>query len=101
MPLVQRTFARIAYTSRIPFKFPSGSLSVRITRPDNTVDDLIMTAPTGGVTRGLMYAIQNIHVVARETKAVALDAGRTGIWDWNLVTGEVHLDARVRALWAA
>lgn len=40
VPLVQRTFARIAYTSRIPFKFPSGSLSVRITRPDNTIDDL-------------------------------------------------------------
>jgi two-component sensor histidine kinase len=30
---------------------------------------------------------------------MALDAARTGIWDWNLVTGEVHLDARVRALW--
>jgi PAS domain S-box-containing protein len=29
---------------------------------------------------------------------LALDAGSTGIWDWNLVTGEVHLDSRVRAL---
>ena len=34
-----------------------------------------------------------------ERMQLALDAGRTGIWDWNLVTGEVHLDARVRALW--
>ncbi|PWB84487.1 MAG: histidine kinase [Methylocystaceae bacterium] len=31
---------------------------------------------------------------------MALDASLTGIWDWDLVTGEVHLDARVRALWA-
>ncbi len=30
---------------------------------------------------------------------LALEAGRTGIWDWNLVTGEVLLDSRVRALW--
>ena len=34
-----------------------------------------------------------------ERMRLALDAGRTGIWDWNLVTGEVVLDARVRALW--
>ena len=34
-----------------------------------------------------------------ERMKLALDAGRTGIWDWNLVTGEVVLDARVRALW--
>ncbi len=34
-----------------------------------------------------------------ERMKLALDAGRTGIWDWNLVTGEVLLDARVRALW--
>ncbi|MFY9627479.1 MAG: HWE histidine kinase domain-containing protein [Methylocystis sp.] len=34
-----------------------------------------------------------------ERMKLALEAGRTGIWDWNLVTGEVHLDARVRALW--
>ena len=31
---------------------------------------------------------------------LALEAGKTGIWDWDLVTGEVHLDARVRALWS-
>ncbi len=37
---------------------------------------------------------------ALQRMQMALDAGRTGIWDWNLVTGEVHLDARVRALWA-
>ena len=34
-----------------------------------------------------------------ERMKLALEAGRTGIWDWNLVTGEVLLDARVRALW--
>ncbi|PPD45521.1 MAG: histidine kinase [Methylocystis sp.] len=36
---------------------------------------------------------------ALERMQLALDAGRTGVWDWNLVTGEVHLDARVRRLW--
>lgn len=36
---------------------------------------------------------------ALERMQLALDAGRTGIWDWNLVTGEVHLDARTRKLW--
>ncbi len=36
---------------------------------------------------------------ALERMKLALDAGRTGVWDWNLVTGEVHLDARVRQLW--
>jgi hypothetical protein len=36
---------------------------------------------------------------ALERMELALEAGRTGIWDWNLVTGEVHLDDRVRALW--
>lgn len=35
-----------------------------------------------------------------ERMRMALDASLTGIWDWDLVTGEVHLDARVRALWA-
>jgi PAS domain S-box-containing protein len=34
-----------------------------------------------------------------ERMKLALDAGRTGIWDWDLITGEVHLDARVRTLW--
>lgn len=34
-----------------------------------------------------------------ERMQLALEAGRTGIWDWNLVTGELHLDARTRALW--
>ena len=34
-----------------------------------------------------------------ERMQLALEAGRTGIWDWNLLTGEVHLDARTRALW--
>ncbi|ARN81650.1 sensor histidine kinase [Methylocystis bryophila] len=34
-----------------------------------------------------------------ERMKLALDAGRIGLWDWNLVTGEVLLDERVRALW--
>ena len=34
-----------------------------------------------------------------ERMKLALDAGRVGLWDWNLVTGEVLLDDRVRALW--
>jgi len=40
------------------------------------------------------------HAIALQRMQMALDAARTGIWDWNLVTGEVHLDARVRALWS-
>lgn len=39
------------------------------------------------------------QALALERMRLALDAGRTGVWDWNLVTGEVHLDARVRELW--
>jgi PAS domain S-box-containing protein len=34
-----------------------------------------------------------------EKMELALDVGRVGLWDWNLVTGEVLLDERVRALW--
>ena len=34
-----------------------------------------------------------------ERMKLALDAGRVGLWDWNLVTGEVLLDDRVRSLW--
>ncbi|OAI25288.1 histidine kinase [Methylosinus sp. R-45379] len=40
------------------------------------------------------------EALALERMRMALDASLTGIWDWDLVTGEVHLDARVRALWA-
>lgn len=40
---------------------------------DNLSDDLIMTAPTGGVVRGNIYNIQNAYVVARETKDAAAD----------------------------
>jgi PAS domain S-box-containing protein len=36
---------------------------------------------------------------ALERMQLALEVGRTGVWDWNLVTGQVHLDARVRQLW--
>ncbi|MGJ0506643.1 MAG: sensor histidine kinase [Methylocystis sp.] len=39
------------------------------------------------------------QALALERMRLALDAGRTGVWDWNLVTGEVHLDSRVRQLW--
>ncbi|WP_281801223.1 sensor histidine kinase [Methylocystis echinoides] len=41
----------------------------------------------------------NEQALALERMRLALDAGRTGVWDWNLVSGEVHLDARVRELW--
>lgn len=41
----------------------------------------------------------NDPAYALERMQLALDAGRTGVWDWNLVTGEVHLDERVRHLW--
>jgi two-component sensor histidine kinase len=50
------------------------------------------TAPTG-------CAAINDQAYALERMQLALDAGRTGVWDWNLVTGAVHLDARVRQLW--
>ena len=36
---------------------------------------------------------------ALERMQLALEAGRTGVWDWNLITGEVHIDERVRRLW--
>jgi PAS domain S-box-containing protein len=41
----------------------------------------------------------NDQALALERMRLALDAGRTGVWDWNLATGEVHLDPRVRELW--
>ncbi len=44
--------------------------------------------------------IDRDETLALERMRMALDASLTGIWDWDLVTGEVHLDARVRALWA-
>lgn len=46
------------------------------------VDDEIMNDPA--------YALQRMQL--------ALDAGRTGIWDWNLITGEVHLDRRMKIM---
>ena len=30
---------------------------------------------------------------------LALEGSHIGIWDWNLVTGEMHVDRRTRALW--
>jgi two-component sensor histidine kinase len=49
---------------------------------------------------GSAYDSAREQAFALERMQLALDAGRTGIWDWNLVTGKVHLDARVRALWS-
>src|SRR5262249_10006186 len=39
-PLISASFARMAFPPQIAFKFPSGSLSVRVLRPDGTIDDL-------------------------------------------------------------
>ena len=51
-----------------------------------------VVAPTEtDATKDQAYALERMQL--------ALDAGRTGVWDWNLITGEVHLDARVRQLW--
>lgn len=36
---------------------------------------------------------------ALERMQLALDAAQTGVWDWDLVTGELHLDLRVREMW--
>ncbi len=49
--------------------------------------------PSGcGAIKDQAYALERMQL--------ALDAGRTGVWDWNLVTGEVHIDARVRQFWS-
>ena len=51
-----------------------------------------VVAPTEtNATKDQAYALERMQL--------ALDAGRTGVWDWNLITGEVHLDGRVRQLW--
>lgn len=50
---------------------------------DNYSGDLSLTAPTGGVVKGKVYAISNSYVVARETKdaAAAFLAACTGaVW---------------------
>lgn len=52
-------------------------------------------AATPGPKTGAEYD----QALALERMRMALDASQTGIWDWDLITGEVHLDARVRALW--
>ncbi len=39
------------------------------------------------------------HAAALERVELALQAGRTGLWDWNLVTDEMHADARTCELW--
>jgi two-component sensor histidine kinase len=49
--------------------------------------------PSGcGAIKDQAYALERMQL--------ALDAGRTGVWDWNLVTGEAHIDARMRQLWS-
>ena len=52
-----------------------------------------------GETRDAVAPGLDDKAYALERLQLALDAGRTGVWDWNLVTGEAHLDARVRQLW--
>ena len=34
-----------------------------------------------------------------ERMQLALEGSHIGTWDWNLVTGEMHVDRRTRALW--
>lgn len=49
----------------------------------NFEGDLSVTVPTGGYVRGSVYALQNIHVVARETKSAAdtaVVAARGAVW---------------------
>jgi hypothetical protein len=47
---------------------------------DNYSGDAVYTAPTGGVTRGEIYNISGIYVVARETAdAAASFVGATGV----------------------
>ncbi|MBA3589957.1 capsid cement protein [Methylibium sp.] len=56
---------------------------------DNFSGDIVLTAPTGGVTRGLIYNIQNSYVVARETAAAAasfLAAVRGPVWVTKVTT---------------
>jgi len=40
VPLVTSDASRIGNPTRVPLKFPSGSLSVRVIRPDGSIDDL-------------------------------------------------------------
>lgn len=50
---------------------------------DNFSGDITVTAPTGGYTRGKMYAVENSHVVARQTvdaAASCLVALRGPVW---------------------
>jgi len=59
---------------------------------DAASSDPVPAPPAGcDSIRDQAYALERLQM--------ALDAGKTGVWDWNLVTGEVHIDARVRALW--
>jgi len=61
--------------------------------------DLSLDPPAASTKPQSGCDVINEQADALERMQLALDAGRTGIWDWNLVTGEVHLDDRVRHLW--
>lgn len=50
---------------------------------DNFSGDISVTAPTGGYTRGKLYLVSGMHMVARETKSAAevcLMAVRGAVW---------------------
>lgn len=51
---------------------------------DNFSDDLVVPAPTGGVTKGLCYQLNSgLHVIARETAAQTVNANfafRGAVW---------------------
>ena len=61
------------------------------TASDISSDSAHVAATDAAAMQDPAYALERLQL--------ALDAGRTGVWDWNLVTGEVHLDARARKLW--
>ncbi len=63
-----------------------------MTEDSVTKDQIAKPQPSGcDAIRDEAFALQRMQL--------ALEAGRTGIWDWDLVTGQVHLDARTRSLW--
>ncbi len=59
--------------------------------PHPSVDELLSPAADSDNIQSRSDALERMQL--------ALDAARTGIWDWNLITGDVHLDARVREMW--
>jgi PAS domain S-box-containing protein len=57
----------------------------------------VTETPTASPPQGCDSILEQAFTLER--MKLALDAGRIGLWDWNLLTGEVLLDARVRQLW--